>query len=71
MNVPKRQKIFWVLVFSFMYLVLVDAMDRSIDPKKLLKGNVLIEFQIQSKIQWHKNCSFSNLRPSLDSTIAD
>ena len=25
----KRQKIFWVLVFSFMYLVLVDAMDRS------------------------------------------
>ena len=27
----KRQKIFWVLVFSFMYLVLVDAMDRSIE----------------------------------------
>ena len=25
----KRQKIFWVLVFSFIYLVLVDAMDRS------------------------------------------
>ena len=25
----KPQKIFWVLVFSFMYLVLVDAMDRS------------------------------------------
>ena len=24
----KRQKIFWVLVFSFMYLVLVDAIDR-------------------------------------------
>ena len=23
----KRQKIFWVLVFGFMYLVLVDAMD--------------------------------------------
>ena len=23
----KQQKIFWVLVFSFMYLVLVDAMD--------------------------------------------
>ena len=28
----KRQKIFWVLVFSFMYLVLVDAMDRSYLP---------------------------------------
>ena len=27
----KQQKIFWVLVFSFMYLVLVDAMDRSFD----------------------------------------
>ena len=26
----KRQKIFWVLIFSFMYLVLVDATDRSI-----------------------------------------
>ena len=26
----KRQKIFWVLVFSFMYLVLVDAMDKSV-----------------------------------------
>ena len=25
----KRQKLFWVLVFSFMYLVLVDVMDRS------------------------------------------
>ena len=25
----KRQKVFWVLVFSFMYLVLVNAMDRS------------------------------------------
>ena len=25
----KQQKIFWVLVFSFMYLVLVDATDRS------------------------------------------
>ena len=24
----RRQKIFWVLVFSFMYLVLVDAMDK-------------------------------------------
>jgi hypothetical protein len=23
----KQQKIFWVLVFGFMYLVLVDAMD--------------------------------------------
>ena len=26
----KQQKIFWVLLFSFMYLVLVDAMDRSL-----------------------------------------
>ena len=26
----KLQKIFWVLVFSFMFLVLVDAMDRSL-----------------------------------------
>ena len=26
----KQQKIFWVLVLSFMYLVLVDAMERSI-----------------------------------------
>jgi hypothetical protein len=25
-----QQKIFWVLVFSFMYLVSVDPMDRSI-----------------------------------------
>ena len=25
----KQQKIFWVLVFSFIYLVLVDAMDKS------------------------------------------
>ena len=25
----KQQKIFWVLVFSFIYLVLVDAMDES------------------------------------------
>ena len=29
----KRQKIFWVLVFSFMYLVLVDVMDRSLNMK--------------------------------------
>ena len=28
-----RQKIFWVLVLSFMYLVLVDAMERSITIK--------------------------------------
>ena len=32
-----QQKIFWVLVFSFMYLVSVDPMDRS-------KGNKLLEF---------------------------
>ena len=30
----KQQKIFCVLVFSFMYLVLFDAMDRSYDMKK-------------------------------------
>ena len=30
----KQQKIFWVLVFSFMYLVLVDAMDRSLLSKR-------------------------------------
>ena len=29
----KQQKIFWVLVFSSIYLVLVDAMDKSIDPE--------------------------------------
>ena len=28
----KQQKIFWVLVFSFMYLVSVDPMGRSIIP---------------------------------------
>ena len=26
----KQQKVFWVLVFSFIYLVLVDAMDKSL-----------------------------------------
>ena len=31
----KQQKIFWVLVFSFMYLVLVDATDRSYHSKIL------------------------------------
>ena len=35
----KRQKIFWVLVFSFMYLVLVDAMDKS-------KDNITIRFTL-------------------------
>ena len=32
----KQQKIFWVLVFSFMYLVLVDVMDRSYEEKSIV-----------------------------------
>ena len=31
----KQQKIFWVLVFSFIYLILVDATDKSKIHKKL------------------------------------
>ena len=34
----KRQKILWVLVFSFMYLVLDDAMDRSIVSKSVVES---------------------------------
>ena len=32
----KQQKIFWVLVFSFMYLVLVNAMDKSIEGQGIM-----------------------------------
>ena len=38
-NVMK--KIIWVLVFSFMYLVLVDAMDRSLLSHSILNQNKL------------------------------
>jgi hypothetical protein len=39
----KGQNIFWVLVFSFMYLVLVDAMDRS-EVMKIQKYHVVFVY---------------------------
>ena len=40
-SLTTKQKIFWVLVFSFMYLVSVDAMDRSEVMKYyVLQGNI-------------------------------
>ena len=43
----KHQKIFWVLVFSFMYLVSVDPMDRSI----IIQVNwVRFEFETKSNL---------------------
>ena len=37
----KQQKIIWVLVFSFIYLVLVDAKERSLILKNLKDNNTL------------------------------
>ena len=45
----KQQKKIWVLVFSFMYLVLVDAMDSLVMKKT---------FENASKKRWE--CSFKN-----------
>ena len=40
----KQQKIFWVLVFSFMYLVSVDPMDRSIEVKLQIFKDFYVAF---------------------------
>ena len=48
----KRQKIFWVLVFSFMYLLLVDAMDRSLESGVALQkvGRKLLHEDLNMKL---------------------
>ena len=53
-----KQKIFWVLVFSFMYLVLVDAMDRSMRSYKTKIFKTLLGF---FKPKFYLNTSLGNL----------
>ena len=47
-----QQKIFWVLVFSFMYLVSVDPMDRSLVTEFL---NLSDEFDTGQEILTNRN----------------
>ena len=52
-NVIKKKRI-WVLVFSFMYLVSVDPMDRSLMSRITLENNVLFS---DCRIKLHRNIS--------------
>ena len=49
-----QQKIFWVLVFSFMYLVSVDPMDRSFVNQNE-KKKIVINRALEVKRQQEKN----------------
>jgi hypothetical protein len=47
-----QQKIFWVLVFSFMYLVSVDPMDRSQGCKKYQQCTKWCENLIEAALKF-------------------
>ena len=51
----EQQKIFWVLVFSFMYLVLVDAMDRSF----IIQVQINQNLEAGSSVKKHSDIEFS------------